>query len=351
MLIGWFLQAAASFATTLTNSFAATGRRAPSTREEAATHERLRLLLWKLRRAYVQGVKSGALDELGQMLRRLAGASVGVTELLLAWLDLIETVIQDTEGAFAGRANTGALKKATAKSVLIELISRSRAAAAAPDIFNPSIIWAVVDIFIDAVVRLINSRDLWQADNREDVRPPNWLQRTAHRLALGVLDLLARLYTANLRRTRLSPAVQAAVDRVIAEHPVNPVKLFNGLGDLFDWLRAHREEVLAIVDLVASATQEAERFAGLSGPKKQAYARELLVTFVEVEFGPRYAQALESPLARVILDTVIDGVVMVFRKRGAFRPEVPRVPPAAALGVRQDRVMREVRLRRLRQAA
>ena len=338
MLIGWFLQAAASFATTLTNSFAATGRRAPSTREEAATHERLRLLLWKLRRAYVQGVKSGALDELGQMLRRLAGASVGVTELLLAWLDQIETVIQDTEGAFAGRANTGALKKATAKSVLIELISRSRAAAAAPDIFNPSIIWAVVDIFIDAVVRLINSRDLWQADNREDVRPPNWLQRTAHRLALGVLDLLARLYTANLRRTRLSPAVQAAVDRVIAEHPVNP-------------LRAHREEVLAIVDLVASATQEAERFAGLSGPKKQAYARELLVTFVEVEFGPRYAQALESPLARVILDTVIDGVVMVFRKRGAFRPEVPRVPPAAALGVRQDRVMREVRLRRLRQAA
>jgi len=170
-----------------------------------------------------------------------------------------------------------------------------------------------------------------------------WLDR--------VLDLLARLYTANLRRTRLSPAVQAAVDRVIAEHPVNPVKLFNGLGDLFDWLRAHREEVLAIVDLVASATQEAERFAGLSGPKKQAYARELLVTFVEVEFGPRYAQALESPLARVILDTVIDGVVMVFRKRGAFRPEVPRVPPAAALGVRQDRVMREVRLRRLRQAA
>jgi len=60
---------------------------------------------------------------------------------------------------------------------------------------------------------------------------------------------------------------------------------------------------------------------------------------------------MDVALARVILDTVIDGVVMVFRKRGAFRPEVPRVPPAAALGVRQDRVMREVRLRRLRQAA
>lgn len=311
--------------------------------DESGNRQRMRLLFWKLRRAYELAVKSGALEEFGEILGRFANSSVGLAELFLAWIDLIETVVQETEEKFSSRPNAGARKKAYAKSVLIELISRSKIAKKAPDLFTTWVIWAAVDILVDAIVRLLNNRTLWVADDDSATgdTAESWFRQLSYRITVFLLNVFAWLYTRQLQRVELSPAVQKSVDRVLAEHPIDPTALIDRLRELISWFGQHREEVLAVIDLVTAATEQVEVFTSLSGPQKQAYARDLIITFVETEFGPEYGALLDTPIARMILDTVINSVVLIQRKRGAFKPDELRTPPAANLGVRLDCLERE----------
>jgi hypothetical protein len=282
MIVGWLFQTVGAL------TFGAFGLASPAPQSQQSgrkpwNRQRMRLLFWKLRRAYELSVKSGAIEELGKVFSHLANSGVGVVELVLAWVDLIETVIQETEARFSSRPGGGAQKKAYVKSVLIELISRSKVAKAAPDLFTTWVIWAGVDIAVDAIVRIINDRALWADDDDTAPQDANsWFRRLGRRIAVFLLNVFAWLYTRQLQRVELSPAVQQSVDRVLADHPIDPMRLIDDVRGLLDWLGKHREEILAVVDLVTAATEQVEVFISLSGPEKQAYARDLIVTFVDV---------------------------------------------------------------------
>lgn len=298
------------------------------------------LLLWKLRRAYTLAVGEHGLEEIGAAVGRLANAGIDATEAVLAWVDLMETVVQEIEAEYGTKAGAGAEKKAAAKAILVALISRSNLAKRAPDVFTPLVIWAAADLLVDAVVRIINDHDLWDMTGSSPTVPDTGAS-LVRRIAVWVLNLLAYLYTRQLRSVSLSPRVQASLDRVIARHPIDPIKLVDGAWEIVTWLSDHRAEIYAVLDVVSAAAAQAEIFGSLSGPEKRRYVHDLIVTFVDIEFGSGFAALLDSPLGATILDTAIDGVVLILRKRGVFRPEQIRTPPGQALGLRHEALLNE----------
>jgi hypothetical protein len=83
------------------------------------------------------------------------------------------------------------------------------------------------------------------------------------------------------------------------------------------WVSENRESVDALMDIVATACEEAEVFTRLSGPQKQAYARDLVFIVLDEGFGVVF-QGAARVFAEVVVEFVIDFVVSVNNKRGAF---------------------------------
>jgi hypothetical protein len=112
---------------------------------------------------------------------------------------------------------------------------------------------------------------------------------------------------------RLSPDLQAKIDKI---HP-KVAGTFAALRTIQRFFTEHRDFVLASAKILALATQQAEVLAEMAGPQKQAYARELILTFLE-QFGVDL-DSIPGRLRIAWIDVSIDATVEIFNRHGLFR--------------------------------
>ena len=123
--------------------------------------------------------------------------------------------------------------------------------------------------FIDVTVALLNNHDsLWQSGEvGRSLRIP---LRT--RFITALIRLLSRPLSWFRERTPLDPELYAAVER-IASGPGSPLLVVDRVIDLGAWVVQHREQTLALVDLVSAACDEVEYFQNLQRRREQAGLR------------------------------------------------------------------------------
>jgi hypothetical protein len=295
-----------------------------SDRVDVDTYEqaRLRQTVRKLRRAFEEGSKPGGLDEVVTVLVGVVrDGRVG----LLAWLDLVEEIVQVTERRFGTRPGQGEFKAGQAKAAVRRLMQRTDTRSAAfVELVGPFTIDLFAGWFIDLTVAMLNkNRSLWDA-GAAAARIP---LRT--RVLARLVRWLSRVLAWFSERPALDPRLSDEVDR-LAQSPANPLVLVDRVVELGDWLIRNREQTLALVDLVSAACDEVEYFQSLHGSEaKQTYARNLVIATLEEAGLELRTPGLE--IAEAATDFMIDFVVHTNNKRGRY-PHVSAPPAVGRVG-------------------
>jgi hypothetical protein len=280
--------------------------------EQAADQEHLRITVWRLRHAFETASEGGYLHEVGVVVAR--GVRDGRVALL-AWLDLLEEIVQISERRYGAQSGRGEFKAAQVKAAVRRLLQRSDARSAAfVDLLGPAVIDLTTGLCIDVTVTLLNTNDeLWQAGAAEPGKV---------RLPLGtrVVARLLRILSFPLywfsSRTPLDPQLYDEVDR-IAQGAGSPLVLIDQILALGEWVAANREQTLALVDLVSTACDEVEYFQSLGTSElKREYALNLVIVTVEDAGLELSDTALD--VADAVFGLMIDFVVGTNNKRGRY---------------------------------
>jgi hypothetical protein len=194
-----------------------------------------------------------------------------------------------------------------------------------PAAISPFLVDVAIDWSIDAVVRLTNRHDLW-VETRPRARSLRSFLTRAARLLARVLQplwvplvwLAGRLWYLSREVTPLTPELRAALRAVEREGRAGePARVLEGAIGVLIWLGDHRDQVVAMLDLVSGAVEEAERYLELSGPQKKAYAHALVLAVLD-DLGFEERAGLLYAVVESFVDSGIESVVHVFNKRGYF---------------------------------
>jgi hypothetical protein len=142
-------------------------------------------------------------------------------------------------------------------------------------------------------------------------------------LFVYVLWLYGRIRQALQRPVVIRPEVKAALEAVEREGLiVNQGQLFRGVGDLLVWVGARRKALMALVDVVSAAVQQAEAYLELSGPEKKTFTRDLVLAVLD-ELGFEQRTGLLFAIIDSTINSSIEGSVHLFNKRGLFSHSSP----------------------------
>ena len=292
--------------------------------EVPGRREELRADIQAVRQLLRTAMAEGVDRDLAEALDFLAKHAEQIKRATIVWIDLIEVLVQDAERRYGSQPKNGDKKAADVKEVVRYLL-RDRAFAI-PDIppyLQAVIVDVAVDWSIDVLVRIANRYGLWTEGTVP--KPPSlflrfrrWVGREFVRLFGYVLLLVNRIRRALQRPVVVSPEVQAAMEAVRREGLIiSQAEVFHGVSDLVVWVSARRRTLLALVEVAATAVQEAEGFLHMSGPEKAAYARDLVLAVLE-ELGFDERSGLLFAIIDATVTTAIDGAVHLFNKRGLF---------------------------------
>jgi hypothetical protein len=293
---------------------------APIARGSAAAEDAriraIRRTVWRLRRAYDEATGDGE-DVLQGLVARLSATFAGIGGSFPLWIDLIEDLTQDAERRFGTQPGRGALKAAQVKAAMRYLISRSAGRPAIALRIDSGLLSALLDASIDFVVMLLNRQDLWVDGTAAAPSRVPFRLRVWHWLVTRALVLFDRISDWLEPAATLSPVLLSDLDRIVAAHVGAPFAPLCHAAELTRFVAAHRTQIAALAELVASGCFEAETFLELSGPEKQAYGRDLILLFLEAEYGLPATGPIAG-LTGFLADRLIDGVVLIFNKRGVF---------------------------------
>lgn len=278
--------------------------------------QEIRRSLWRLRRAYSVAGGGRALAELGDLLGELKPKAGGLERALVSWIDAVELLVQEAERLRPG-PDQGERKKRQVKAALVHLMVRlARDGGRNPNPFEPLLYGIVADVSIDTVVLLINKNSLWEAETaggapRANPRPrsrpfaalSSWLGGLTTRLVLALYPVPRAL------KARLDQAASAT----------NLGGVLSATVQLAQWVGHHRDAAVALVEIVSVTVQQAEGFLQMSGRNKKAYARDLILVFLEDEGLLPAAGTWGNALASTLIDAAIEAVVFLFNRRGLFR--------------------------------
>ena len=255
---------------------------------------------------------TGDLDELWTVLTT---AFRDGRDVLLSWFDLLEQIVQIAEQRYGSESGRGRFKAAQVKAALRRVIressSPSRDAVIA---LGPGALDLVLDAGLGIIVGLLNRRrTLWTTGGLglPPKRPP---------LRTRILLRLVRWFGAVYAWFQVKePLDQALYDEVagIVQKDADPLTIVDKALDAARWVGEHRTTVEALMEIVAISCDEAEYFGRLTGSEKQAYARDLILVVLEEEFGIVFRGPM-LVLAESVIEFVIDFVVSVNNRRGAF---------------------------------
>jgi hypothetical protein len=89
--------------------------------------------------------------------------------------------------------------------------------------------------------------------------------------------------------------------------------------EITSFIGNHRTQVLALIQIAAAATNEAEFFlSGRPGAEKKAYAQDLIIVFLTDSGFIRPDTPFSNFLTEWFIDFGIDSIVHVFSKNGLF---------------------------------
>ena len=302
----------------------------PETAAEARLRKHAQAVVWQVRRAFEAAAGTGFTDELIRLIEKVAPPSTQVRAALIAWVTLVEVLVQEAEREYGSAAGRGSQKAEQVKAALIHLmIDRSNLKIPdIPDFLVPIIAEIGVNWTIDSVVLILNHNSLWEpAPVLPSARLSVFARVVRNLLRFGrwliVLAPVARLggWLAQLTRRLvlmaypLSPEVRAAVTRIeTTQGTTIEDAIVRGVA-LLQWIGEHHEQVVALIQVVSFAVQEAEFIGQLSGSEKKVYARELILAFLENIGLIGQRTGLLYQLVDSVLDPAIDAVVAIFNTR------------------------------------
>lgn len=294
--------------------------------------ERLRLTVWNLRRLLKEAMGEGRPEELTSFLNLLVSQKTHFERAIVSWIDLLDVLVQHEEQRYGSGTGMGHIKATELKQVIRYLLRSKRFdIPRVPDDLEPIVLDILVDSAVDTLVLIFNKYGLWTVDI--EPAPPttfrvlwvrffHWLARVTKPLWSLVLRLYRYLSEALRGQMELTPQVKAALDRIQRESSfASPGELLKVLFGILNWIKEHREQVVAAFELVFAAVQEAESFLTLSGPQKKAYARDLVfAVLAEVGFAER--TGLLFAIVASLVDSSIEASVHLFNKHGVFTRRV-----------------------------
>lgn len=283
-------------------------------------------VVWKMRRLLREAAGEGGWEEVVRALRVLAERGPELEKALVAWVSLVEGLVQSAETRRPGR-NKGVLKSLEVKAVIRRLYRARRIdIPQIPDWLEPLVVDVVVDWSIDAVVFMTKRQGLWvdEAPTVEGKMASAMLtlwEWTSVLLApIGrVFGRIYRFYSdLYWKSIPLSPAVEQAMEQLAQVDLSGQQPLGQTAAEVLTWVAANKDRIIASTELIFAAVHEAERFVDLHGEDKKRYARDL-VRAVLSEMGLETDRGLMGILIMAAVDSGIEIAVHLLNKRGAFQ--------------------------------
>jgi hypothetical protein len=252
-----------------------------------------------------------------------------IQRAFIAWLDLVEVLVQEAENDYQVSPGKGKLKKEQVKSAL-RYLSRTRKLGGSKLVGSlpPVAIDLLIDWSIDQIVLLTNQYDLWVQESLP-ATPAQRFRDALRRVISFVGSTLARFlgrlaewFDEFSPEPVLSPKLEAALKAVEQEGLISGEEnLVRGVVQLVIQLGSSKQEIILASEVIFAAVQEAETYLSLSGPGKKEYARNLINAVLE-ESGFSTRSQLLSAFIDVGIDLLIETSVHLFHKRGVFPPHL-----------------------------
>jgi hypothetical protein len=268
-----------------------------------------------------EAMGGGVAAELAKRLKALDDHRDQIQKGVIAWIQLIEVLVQEAERGWRKRAGQqakggGTQKKSQVKAALFQILNSEQARLPiVPDYLYPLVMDLAVDWTIDALVKVENDYHLWHSLPEENlwslVDFVGWLVRS-WQWAVGCLIWI---YVRNKYREPLNPELRMAVKRVEDEGLLKDKRsaLRSGI-DFVKFVGDHGQQAIAAVKLFFDAVHQAETFLNLDGPGKKKYAHDLIVATLE-DLGFPVGTGLVGIIAGAFIDTGIEAAWSIFNKR------------------------------------
>jgi len=283
----------------------------------------IRRNLARLRRDLSILTEEGFCEDLAALLGKVFDNPEAMSKALIAWVNLTEELVQDVEVYHGSDPGLGRYKKSHLKGALLYGLHRSEFdIPRVPSYLEPIMFDLVLDPLVEAIVRLVNRQHLWVEEAASKSRLDRY-STIAGRTPVVGCEWLSQLLTRFtwwlvFALNPVSPRIKMAVDTLLqtSQDPLRKPVL------LMQWIAAHHQELLVVIDLVAAATVEAERLIHADGARKKAYAREVILVFIEDTLGLPDRSSLSFWVLETVIDVAIDSVVFLFNKRAhpIFKP-------------------------------
>lgn len=299
----------------------------PPSAAAPAQRERLRVTVWRMRQLLQNAVGEGTARDLSVALSLLSRRGSDIEKAVVVWIDLIEVLVQNTEQRYGSAPGRGRIKAAEVKQVVNYLLRSNRfGVPEAPGFLRTVLVETVVSAMIDAIALMANRYDLWEPTPLQPQTLSARLSLALRRLGLLLrplwlpLDRLAlRIWNAFQAGPVLRPELRAALQAIEREGMIaREGQVATSLTEALIWIGTHRASLVAGVELVFEAVQEAENFAGLTGPEKKAYARDLVLAVLE-DLGLIENSGVLFAVISAVISGAIEGAVHLFNKRGVFQ--------------------------------
>jgi hypothetical protein len=278
--------------------------------------ERIRQTLWRLRRDLDDLAVPHLLEDISRLLRDAFGGPQGFADTVRAWTLLIDDLVMEAEREYGRESGRGFYKKRHVKAALLYLIRRSDIRIPNVPAFVAPVVWSVlVDAAIDFLAQFANRHDLWgdmplKPGLRQ--RANAQMQRVGSVLETGALWLTNLAWSLVFLWSPVSPALKKRVDDFLVVDP-QPVRTFLLVGA---FIVQHGSAIVTLSDLLSIAVAESELVLHADPRRRKAYARELVLDFIEQETGLPDRDSLGFRLIGSLVDLGIEVIVTLFSKHG-----------------------------------
>ncbi|HTP35527.1 MAG TPA: hypothetical protein VMJ75_25290 [Candidatus Acidoferrales bacterium] len=291
------------------------GAREDASPQRAALRAEVLKMVALLREAMGGGVET----ELAKQLRALNENRPQIEKAVVAWLRLIEVLVQEAERA--RRIGGGRRKKAQVKAALFRILNgRNARLPWIPRYLYPLVMDFAVEWSVEAIVQVENDYALWDARPEEDKWSPradcvNWLKEAMGRVWQIPVEFLLTTYTTLKYREPLGPELEAAVTGVeTGGIMADKNAALHSAIEFVKFLGQHGQQAIAGIKLVFEAVHMAESFLELDGNGKKQYAHDLIVATLE-DLGFPVGTGLFGLIAGAFIDSAIEGAWTIFNER------------------------------------
>jgi hypothetical protein len=289
--------------------------------EEDASPQRVELRAAVLRMMALlrEAMGGGVAQELAAVLKTLNDNRGQIQKGIIAWIHLIEVLVQEAERAH--RHGGGARKKAQVKAAAFRILTSQKARLPGiPDYLYPLVMDFVVEWMTEAIVQAENEYALWESRPEENVWSPvadfvNWIKQALARIWQPIVGCLITAYTTFKYREPLSPELEKAVEGVEpAGILANKNSALRSGVDFLIFVGNHAQQMIAGVKLIFEAVHMAETFLELDGPGKKQYAHDLIIATLE-DLGFPVGSGLMGIIVSAFIDAGIEAAWSIFTKR------------------------------------